>query len=81
MGIQTKSPQESYLEFREFFKSKTNEELVKLFNKEVGNNGWTTTTRGSYLAAMHKEFLERGFNYSNFGGKDFLLLKHKIFKA
>ncbi|WP_291726373.1 hypothetical protein [Bernardetia sp.] len=46
-----------YKEFLEEFDNKTLSELIKDFNREVGNKGWAGI-RGAYLMAMKDAFLK-----------------------
>jgi hypothetical protein len=64
-------------EFLERFGQISDEELVQLFNKEVGNQGWGTA-RASFLTAIHHEFDKRGFDYSEIGDSDTLSFKNLI---
>jgi len=66
-----------YQEYLDRFGKMTDDELVKAFNKEVGNSGWVGR-RGIYLAALHKEFENRGFDYSIMGGKSGLAFSKRI---
>ena len=47
------------------FKGCSADQLIKEFNKEVGNSGWAAA-RGVYLAALHSAFLATGLDCSNF---------------
>jgi len=69
--------EDHFKEFKKRFKSLSDEEVIELFNKEVGKPGWVTA-RASYLAALHYEFNRRGFDYSVIGDFASLSLKHKI---
>ena len=66
-----------YLEFKESLKSLTDQELIDAFNKEVGIDAWVTM-RASYLAAMHSEFVRRGYDFSDIGDESSLSFKNKI---
>ncbi len=72
-----RTPQAAYEEFLARFKSLTDQEIIERFNEQIGNNGWTSS-RGSYLAALHDEFLNRGFDFSAIGGSESLSLRSKI---
>lgn len=66
--------------FRNFTKAMhyaIDQELIDLFNREVGLNGWTTS-RASFLAALHKEFEKRRFDFSAIGDSESLSFKHHI---
>src|SRR5580704_13749127 len=71
------TPQERYEEYCERFATLSHGELIAAFNREVGNNGWTSA-RGSYLAALHDAFKRRGFDYSAVGDEGGLSLRSKI---
>ena len=66
-----------YQEYVSPFQKMNDDELIKAFNKEVNNPGWVRR-RGIYLAALHKEFENRGFDYSTVGGKGGLMFSKKI---
>ena len=59
----SKSPRAWYDEFTPRFKNFMNQESIDAFNREVGNPGWVIV-RASYLAALHDEFKNRGFDFS-----------------
>lgn len=67
----------AYKEFRNRFKKVSDKQLIGAFNREVGNKGWTTS-RASYLAALHQEFEDRGYNYQSIGDKTGLSFKRKV---
>lgn len=50
-----------YLRFAEKFITYTIEQLVELFNQEVGNNAWTSM-RATHDCALMDEFIRRGVN-------------------
>jgi hypothetical protein len=64
-------------EFTERFDSLTDIELVDCFNQQVGNSGWTSA-KAFYLAALHKEFITRRFDYSIIGNQEGLSFNYKI---
>lgn len=64
-------------EFLERFGAISDEELIQIFNKEVGNSGWGTA-RASFLAAIHHEFDKRGCDYSEIGDSNALSFKDLI---
>jgi len=66
-----------YEEFLMRFASLTNEEVVELYNKEIGNSGWGTA-RASYLAAIHYEFQRRKIDYFEVGNSTSLSLANKV---
>ena len=55
----------------------SDEGLIERFNKEVGNPGWTSS-RASFLSALHKEFDRRNFDYRAIGNHERFSLRHKI---
>jgi len=59
------------------FEKKSDQEIVKLFNKQVGVPGWCTS-RGCYIAALHHEMERRNFDFSKVGGKGRLSFRHEI---
>jgi len=65
-------------EYLDWFKKKSDKELIDLFNREVGNPGWVSA-RADYLSAMNEEFDNRHYDYSiiksDNGG---IFLRHKI---
>lgn len=63
--------------FREEMKASTNEELVGALNRQVGNNGWSSS-RGAYLAALHKELEARDFETSLVITGNSLSIKYKV---
>ncbi len=67
-----------FAEYQERFSSLTDEELVALFNREVGQGGWGSA-RGCYLAAIHEEFDRRGWDYREIGDQKSLSFAKKIF--
>ena len=66
-----------YQEYLATFGKMTDDELVKAFNKEVGNLGWVRR-RGIFMAALHTEFESRSFDYSAVGGKGGLVFRKQI---
>ena len=59
------------------FKEKPDQEIVDLFNGEVGKPGWCSS-RASYIAALHHEFERRNFDFSNIGRGGRLSFRSKI---
>ena len=53
------------------------QQLVDSFNCEVGNPGWTSS-RANYLSALHQEFNDRGYDYSDIGDSGSLSIKNRI---
>jgi hypothetical protein len=72
-----KTGNEYFVEFREQLESYTDDELIDRFNDEV-NNGGSGTARFSFLAALHHEFIRRGFDYSEIGDANSISFKHKV---
>jgi hypothetical protein len=66
-----------YQKFVARFKTFTDQELIDAFNDEVGKQGWVSA-RGSYLAALHDEFIHRGFDFSAMGDMSSLSLGSKV---
>ncbi|MEK7473308.1 MAG: hypothetical protein AAB668_01070 [Patescibacteria group bacterium] len=64
-------------DFIERFKAMSDAELVEAFNKEVGNPGWVSA-RAEYLTVLHREFDERGFDYSVIGNEGGLSLSREV---
>ena len=72
-----KTGEDYYKEYQAKLGAVSDEELIQLFNNEVGNKGWGTA-RASFLAAVHKEFEKRGFDFSIIGDATNLSFKNKI---
>jgi hypothetical protein len=51
--------------------------MIAAFNEEVGKKGWVSA-RGTYMAAIHKEFENRGFDYSEIGNDASLSFKNRV---
>ncbi len=64
-------------EYLEWFKKKSDKELIDDFNSQVGNPGWVGV-RADYSSAMHEEFDNRHYNYSIIGDKGGMFLRHKV---
>lgn len=60
-----KADEEKYLEW---FKKKSDKELIYCFNNQVGNGGYVAA-KMDYLKAMHSEFINRGWDYSVVGNE------------
>lgn len=67
----------NYKKFKERFKKMNDKQLLLAFNNEVGNSGWTSS-RASYIAALHEEFENRGYDYSAIGNKGSLAFNKKV---
>jgi hypothetical protein len=76
-AVSSGTPQEKYDEFANRFKGKTDDEVVAAFNREVGNNGWTSS-RASFMAALHDEIKARGFDFSAVGDAESLSFRAKV---
>lgn len=74
----TPSPQEQYEKFKVLFAEMNDERLIDCFNNQVGNTGWTSS-RASYLAAMHHEFDNRNWDYREIGSKTSLSYRQHIY--
>lgn len=57
--------------------SYTDQEIVYLFNKEVGNNGWTQS-RAQFLSNLMTEFKNRNWDFSIIGDEISISLKQRI---
>ena len=68
---------EKYNEYLERFEKLNTQAIVDMFNKEVGVEGWTSS-RATYLAAIHGEFERRGIDYSVIGNKEGMSLKDRV---
>ena len=55
----------------------SDEQLIDLFNKDVGNTGWVGA-RARFCSALHEEFENRGFDFSAIGNKNILSFANKI---
>jgi hypothetical protein len=72
-----KTSHEYFVEFQKQLESYDDTELISSFNSEVGNRG-SGTARFSFLAALHQEFIRRGFDYSEFGDENSISFKHQV---
>jgi hypothetical protein len=70
--------QKYFKEYQDRLNGFSDEQLISAFNIEVDNKGWGTA-RGSYLVAIHKEFIKRNLDFSLIGNLDELSFKYKIF--
>ena len=65
-------------EYLEWFKKKSDKELIDDFNRQVGNPGWVSA-RADYLSAMKEEFDNRHYDYSIIKSDDGgIFLRHKV---
>ncbi len=53
------------------------QELIEVFNNEVGKQGWGTA-RACYLFAIHAEWIARDFDFSVVGDSRRLSFRHKV---
>jgi len=67
----------TYEEYKERFGVMNDEQLIGAFNREVGNSGWTSS-RASYLAALHDEFHKRNYDGSAIDSDGGTSLKNTI---
>ena len=72
-----KTGHDYFVEYQKQLGYYSNVELIGRFNEEVKNEG-SDTARYSFLAALHHEFIRRGFDYSEIGDANSLSLKHKV---
>jgi hypothetical protein len=68
---------EYYKDTLERFLQLSDSEIIYAFNREVGNQGWGSI-RAAYLAAIHKEFSRRNFDFSEIGDQQSLSFKRKV---
>lgn len=47
-----------------YFNSKTNQDLVEIFNNQVGNKGWVSA-KAVFLQNLKNEFIHRHIDISN----------------
>lgn len=66
-----------FYEYQSLFQKMNNKDLITAFNKEVGNNGWTTS-RSIYIAALREELNTRKFDSSLVGKRKFLSFAQKV---
>jgi len=59
------------------FKENSDQEIVDLFNGEVGKHGWGSS-RASFIAALHHEFERRNFDFTLIGSPAKLSLQSKV---
>ena len=52
--------------FNDEFQQLSDQQLIDRFNGDVNNPGWVTA-RGDFHAAMHHEFVKRGWDISEIG--------------
>ena len=66
-----------YEQYTERLDQKTDQEIIKAFNREAGNCGWGTA-RASYLGALHDQLEKRNFDYSEIGDSAAMSIESKI---
>ena len=57
-NLEKSEPDKNYMEYKKRFEVMTDGQLKDVLNREVGNNGWTSS-RASYLVALREEFEKR----------------------
>jgi hypothetical protein len=66
-----------FVEYQKRFENYNDKQLLKSFNREVNNAG-SGSARFCYLAALHEEFIRRGYDYSAIGDSKSLSFRDKI---
>lgn len=66
-----------YMRFAEKFITYSIEQLVELFNREVGNNGWSSM-RAAQDCALMDEFMRRGIDISAVSNGEMISFNHPI---
>lgn len=64
-------------EYLDWFKKKSDQELIDVFNGEVGNPGWVSA-RADHHAAMFEEFDNRHYDYSVIKSANGIFFRHKV---
>jgi hypothetical protein len=72
-----KTSHEFFVEFQKQLQLCNDAELISKFNVEVGNRG-SGAARFAFLAALHHEFIRRGFDYSEIGDTKSISFKHQV---
>ena len=70
-------PQKLFKRYMEQFNNYSDEEIIEVFNTEVGKGGWGTA-RASFLGALHEQLNSRKFDYTQIGDKGGYSLKRKV---
>ena len=70
-------PQKLFKRYMEQLNNYSDEEIIEVFNREVGNGGWGTA-RASFLGALHEQLNIRKFDYSEIGDKGSCSLANKV---
>ena len=77
MIMELSNPEKNYIEFKEWFRGMTDNQLIATFNSDVGNLGWVSS-RGYFHLALREEFEKRKYDYSTIGDKRSLSLKNRV---
>jgi len=77
IGTDIKSTQDYFNEFKKRFENLSDEEIVDAFNSQVNGGGSGSAPMG-YRAALHHEFIHRGYEYSVISDSDGLSFKNKV---
>ena len=75
--MEPSNPEKNYIEFRERFGNMTDEQLIAVFNGDVGKSGWVSS-RGYFHIALREEFEKRKYDYSAIGDKGSLSFKNRV---
>ena len=67
----------NYLRFAEKFITYTIEQLIELFNREVGNNAWTSM-RAAHDCALIDEFRRRNIDVSAISNGDMISFNYPV---
>ena len=67
----------NYMRFAEKLITYTIEQLVELFNREVGNNAWTSM-RAAHDCALIDEFKRRGIDITAISNGNMISFNHPI---
>lgn len=67
----------NYMRFAEKFITYSIEQLVELFNREVGNNAWTSM-RAVHDCALIDEFKRRGIDITAISSGDMISFNHPV---
>lgn len=67
----------NYMRFAEKFITYTIEQLVELFNREVGNNGWSSM-RAAQDCALMDEFKRRGIDITAVSNGEVISFNHPV---
>ena len=67
----------NYMRFAEKFITYSIEQLVELFNREVGKNAWTSM-RAAQDCALMDEFMRRGIDISAVSNGEIISFNHPV---